>query len=178
MSKKATFEVWAYLSAQYPEHAKQYESPDQYKAAYRIFHELLDDIDDAMLKAAAKHHAASCKWFPKVSELREAAFSLMETGQLTAGEAWEKVCNEIRRVGIYDAPKLEPQVKRAVDAMGGWRSLCESENNVADRAHFLKIFEAISNRDREDRRMLPEVREVAKRLAAGIGEQRQLRAVK
>ena len=51
-----------------------------------------------------------------------------------------------------------PLIERAVDVMG-YRNLCESDNAVADRAHFFRVYEGLLGRAEEEIRMLPSVRE-------------------
>lgn len=56
---------------------------------------------------------------------------------------------------------------RCVEALGGYDYLCRSEEPMADRAHFIRIYDQIVERERQTARMLPEVRELRARLAAG-----------
>jgi hypothetical protein len=44
---------------------------------------------------------------------------------------------------------MREPVRLAVKRMG-WRELCMSENNMADRAHFLRIYETMEKRTKED----------------------------
>jgi len=140
----------------------------------RIWARLLADLDDAPLLAAAAHHASQSKWPPSVAELREAAFDIMrgEVAPPTPGEAWGAVVK-----AIMQSSSRRPQEARAtlgettwrcIEAMGGWRDLCLSEEPMVDRAHFLRIYEQVQARDKAERRTLPEVRALAARYAAGL----------
>ena len=122
-----------------------------------------------MLRAAAAHCATTSKWFPTVAELRDAAFGIIENraGIPSAAEAWGEVMAAMR----YAAPARRPQfshpvIRRAVEAVGGWYTLCTSESGVADRSKFFQAYEQIVARDREQARVLPEVCALSARLRA------------
>lgn len=128
----------------------------------------LHDIDAEVLRAAAAHCASTGgDFFPSVSRLRDAAFAIIENsmGIPCAADAWGEVSRALRKASPTRCPTFShPAVKRAVDGVGGWYGLCLSENAAADRARFLEAYEQIVARDREQRRMLPEVRQLAQRL--------------
>lgn len=54
-----------------------------------------------------------------------------------------------------------PAIQRVVDAMG-MRYLRESDNHVADRAHFLKAYEQVVTREAKEIVTLPQIKELAK----------------
>ena len=138
-----------------------------------VWHRLLMDIPDDALLAAALERAANGTFPPSVAELRNACFAMVEPEQLTAGEAWTLVTRAISKYGSYEPgpqqakAELPPVVWRAVESLNGWRYLCLSEDTMADRAQFFRVYEALVTRERETRRMLPEVREVRMSLQAG-----------
>ena len=158
------------LSAAYPRHEVTADTG-------RVYAELLHDIPDDVLLAAAKQHATTSKWFPSVAELREAAnkITAYSLGIRTAEEAWLKVQAAIRRYGWYGesdgaggwrVPRMLSELERnAVDALGGWKLLCHSENAPADRAHFLRIYDNLLKRQQESAMMLPAVRDAVDKLA-------------
>ena len=66
--------------------------------------------------------------------------------------------------GPYRAPKYSCDlVRRAVRAIG-WLQLCCSENPAADRAHFLKLYESMRSKHKEQK----EIEQVMK--IAGVGD--------
>ena len=144
------------------------------KDTLELYWRCLGDIDDDILKAATVHCITTRIFWPRIAELRQAAFDIMcnKTGQLTAGEAWALV---VKTANVpeswwaggerHERPKLPEPVQKALDAMGGWRRLSDSDNYAADRARFLEAYMAFVKRDRETRQMLPEVRRLAKALA-------------
>jgi hypothetical protein len=127
-----------------------------------VYARTLADIPLDVLDAAIAQCLAESEFFPTVARLREKAISLSRPSglRLTAAEAWEQVRREIWRTGSYGDPHFaDPLVNRAV-AVVGWRELCLSENQVADRAHFFRVYEQLAERERQDERLLPESKEL------------------
>lgn len=133
----------------------------------------LMDIDGKLLEASALQHIGASKWFPSISELREAALSIINHGDESAEEAWGEVKRAIRIYGSYREPVFQNiRILQAVKIMG-WIPLCMSENEVADRAHFFKVYQSLQNRDRYDEIALPEVKQAIERIA----ESKRLRSI-
>ena len=144
------------------------------KGTMQVYTRCLKDIPDEILSAATAHCLTTCTFFPVVAELRQAAFDIMcnKAGQLTAGEAWALVVKTASMPESWwaagerhERPKLPESVQKALEAIGGWRRLADSDHYSADRARFLEAYGAFAKRDTETRQMLPEVRELAKALA-------------
>lgn len=143
-----------------------------------VYMETLKDIDPDLLKAAVLAHIAKSPWFPSVSELRDNAAGLLEkaSGEPDAFTAWGEVVNEISRVGSYGKPVFScERITETVRGIGGWLTLCMSENVIADRARFVEAYNTYQARDKETRRMLPSVQNAiaqlatSKRLSLGDG---------
>ena len=78
---------------------------------------------------------------------------------------------QVRIRGYYQSPEFStPMIQRAIDGLGGWRAFCAGDNLVADRAHFLKIYEQLLNRRQEEVARLPQVARVIDELAQGKRE--------
>ncbi len=92
---------------------------------------------------------------------------LQSEGHLSAPEAWGEVQREVRAVGHWGRPKLQPAVLQAVDAIGGWRHICFSENVTADRARFLEAYTLLRKREMERLQQIPAVTEVQEALVQG-----------
>ena len=147
----------------------------------RVYADLLGDLPDDLLIAATKQHATTSKWFPSVAELREAAMNIkaLADGTRTAEEAWINIQAAISRFGWYGESlplekgggwrvpsMLAPLELQAINALGGWKMLCQSQNAPADRAHFLKIYKELLERETMKATMLPEIREFVQQLEA------------
>ena len=141
---------------------------DEWSVMPEVWHRLLHDLPFELLDAAVIHYATSSgsAFPPSVAELREAAFKLANHGTPQAEEAWGEVQKAIRRFGYYRVPEFDdPTTARAIEIIG-WRALCMSENEMADRAHFFRIYAALAKREHDNVIMLPEVRAVAARLSS------------
>lgn len=143
-------------------------SEDEWVALPRVWHRLLRDVPFDLLDAAAMHYVASSgsAFPPSIAELREAAYKLVSMDKLSAEEAWGEVQKAIRRFGSYRMPKFNSSIIGCAVEIIGWRALCASENEVADRAHFFRVYESLARRERNVAMMLPEVRETVLRLRA------------
>lgn len=134
-----------------------------------LYCRLLADIPDDVLQAACLQVIASARFFPAIAELREAALAMTPEvdGLPTAGEAWGEVLREIKRTGTdqwQGPPRFShPLVDTAMRAMG-WRNICLSEDGMADRAHFMRIYDALRQRESARARTLPEVRALTDKL--------------
>ena len=153
----------------YPYQNSKITTKQELSAFITAYHRILHDLDAQLLDAAALELGGTSKFFPAASELRQTAFGLkaVASGELTAGDAWAMVSKAFGIHGHYQGvpDHFPPLVKRAVDAVGGWTSLCLSENGMADRAHFLKVYDTLDARTKQETRMLPEVKSVVKQLA-------------
>lgn len=129
----------------------------------KAYARMLCDIPLPVLVTVLDQCGAELKFFPSVAEIREKARVLTARKDvLSAGEAWGVVISRMKRYGIYKAgpPIEQPFIAEAVEAIGGWYDLCTSENQVADRAHFMKIYDQLVARREADERLLPASREL------------------
>lgn len=156
----------AALDAAYPQHFKQL-SDEQVTIARRLYHRILADIDGALIEAAVLHWLSTARPFhPSPGELRDMAYSL-SSHQNSAEEAWGQVKRAISQYGVYRIPQFDDSLVADAANVIGWRELCLSENEVANRAHFFKVYDALKARKRNDDLMLPEVRRSVDQLQAG-----------
>lgn len=128
----------------------------------QVYVQAIRDLSFEMAKAAVLDLMASSKWMPAISEIRRAALAIFSDTP-TAGEAWAEVTQSFGCGGVYGrVPEWSDEiVGRAVEAMGGFRLLCFSDNLMADRAHFLRIYDTLVQRREYDQLRLPEARQLA-----------------
>lgn len=146
------------------------------QAMLEMYYRILGDLPGELLDAAALEVGRTNTFFPSAAELRKAAMALLERseGVPSKEDAWAEISRSFSSHGYYrGSPEWSHGlIRAAIDAMGGYTALCTSDNPVADRAHFFKIYEALLGRARDDMAMLPAVREVIARLSAGNGHKR------
>jgi hypothetical protein len=99
--------------------------------------------------------ACTSRFFPTVAELREALVEAGDPDPLPdADQAWAEVAAAARN-GLYGRPWFShPAVHQTVKAMGGVHELALSDNLMADRAHFLRLYD-ICKRRAERAKVLP-----------------------
>ena len=121
--------------------------PDK-KINSEIYWEYLKDLkDEVFLGAVADISSTYTELFPGTNLVALIRTKALAGDGMTGGEAWGEVIKEISNTGSYGQPKFEnPLIAKAVECMG-WRTLCLSENTAIDRAHFLKIYDALKKRE-------------------------------
>ena len=106
-------------------------------------------------------------FYPAIATIRKAA--LIDPSRITAEQAWELVCERIRRVGFNGGSgDLDPEIKAAINACGGWGELCRSEKPDNMRFRFVKAFN--SAREEADRKLLVEGDQAPERMTAELTE--------
>jgi hypothetical protein len=135
-----------------------------------LWYQMLSDLDYPMAMMATRRHIATSKWPPAVSEIREQALIASGGEELTPAEAWGQVMQAIRRHGYYHPEEaldsLSPDVRRVVEQMG-WREINTSENMDTLRAHFLRMYQVVSERARREALMPAEIRVLVEAVAPG-----------
>lgn len=153
--QKTITEVLAVLVSAYP-------NVKLAPATVSVYERILSEIPVEALEAATLQHIASSRFFPTVAELREAALELAAPSfqHLTPEEAWGVVRLAFGKFGQYRTPKFDdPLILKAVNQLG-WVELCQSDNQVADRAHFMKIYQSLLEREQEDARLVAPARQL------------------
>lgn len=154
-------ELIGILTAVFPNHLDN--------AGVKTYARLLADIPLPLLTVAIEQCANDCTFFPKPAEIRDRVIKVSEIAPANAAEAWEQVMIAMKRDGFYRYPSFASSItQRAVDAMD-WQALCSSENTIADRAHFMKIYDQLIEREKQDAKLLPS----AKALRAELTDGRQ-----
>lgn len=140
------------------------------------YSEMLADLSWAAASMAVKELAATSQWWPAISEIR-GVVARLQVSPATSGDAWAEVCQAVRNVGRYKVPEWSsPAVERAVDAVGGWQVICDSEMLAAERKCFLAAYEAATQRELHEvqvRGVLPapeERRRIARGEARPVGD--------
>ena len=109
----------------------------------------LGDLPHELLAAAVQRAVATSRFFPSIAELRSAAAALVDDAP-QADEAWAIVMREVSRIGRTGKPDLQhDRIRNAVQAIGGWYELCQSEMMQADRAAFFRAYDAATKRATE-----------------------------
>jgi hypothetical protein len=136
--------------------------------AIDVYLDLLDDLPLDTLKTAVRACCAEPdrKFAPSAGEIRGAAvqWAMQADGVPTVGQAWGAVIGSYERMpggtmaGGGHGPVLDhPLVKEAMQELGGYTADLY-ENQMANRAHFFKIYEVLYDQVLRDKGQLPIVR--------------------
>ncbi len=117
-----------------------------------IYERMLADLDYPAANAAVERLLATAKFMPTIAEIRETALAIAVGEQKPGGSAWGGVLKAISAEGVYRVPGKDfvfsdPVTARCVAALG-WENLCNSENQAADRARFIELYERLAVHER------------------------------
>jgi hypothetical protein len=123
---------------------------EQQKATEAIYVRMLADLPYAAASSAVESLLSTSKSMPTIGEVRIATMRAMHGDVRAGGDAWGDVRRAISRYGMNRAPLFDdPAVERVVRALG-WRELCQSENDVSDRARFIELYDRFAREQRHE----------------------------
>ena len=136
--------------------------PDTYSV--NLWYKMLGDIDYDTCQYAVLELISTRQYPPQIADIRAKCAEYLFPDIKDAGEAWEELMTAVRKFGYYSADELleslsEPTKNAAIRL--GLQEICMTDNVVATRAHFFKIYDAIVSRKIDDYR-LPELVRKAK----------------
>jgi hypothetical protein len=125
---------------------------------YRVYGFILGDLDEHALKIAVWRAVSEDRAFaPAPGELRALALDAIEQASGSAVpsefEAWQVVSRAFIDVGHTGEPDFPELISEAVRRVGGWRSLCASENATADRSRFIEAYRELRTRKVDNLRL-------------------------
>ena len=129
----------------------------------RIWQVALSDLDPRDVNLAITKLLMTQRFFPTVAEVREAAENLSPLAHPSPEEAWAEVNAHLCRSNT--APYTDPLIVKAIAGIG-WNTIAMSENVGVERAHFMRFYETMVKKEREERTNI-----IARRLmesAAGV----------
>lgn len=138
--KETTIKAVAIIFEQWPSPPATPRIIDQYE-------QLLDDLESELLEKSVIAACKTLKFRPAVSEILDLAHAISRGARRTGAEAWGDVVSAIRHCGSYSTPSFEDELTAYAVERCGWRNLClEGSSDAADRARFIEIYEAASER--------------------------------
>lgn len=151
--------------------AAAYPNTQVTDATIEVYITMLKDIPLELLTVSVQQCMAESEFLPTVAKIREKALALTTPVAPEPLEAWGVVLKAIEKYGFYRSPEFnDPVIAKAVDCIG-WRNLCSSEldNQGVDRAHFSRVYEGLRRQAENDRRMLPQARQIHEQVQRLIG---------
>lgn len=133
--------------------AKNYPKFDVDNGKLELWFELLGDIPYNIAQLTIKKIIMENQFPPTIAEIRKAALDITEPKQVTGAEAWGEVMFAIQRYGWCkpeEALESMSDRTRRVVKMIGWQEICGNENIDVLRGQFLKMYEQVSGRERNE----------------------------
>ncbi len=123
---------------------------DQQAATRAIYRRMLTDLDYIDVDRAIARLLATSHKMPTIAAIRETVVAMTTGREHTGGEAWGALREMIEANGERRHPEIgDPVLARCVDSMG-WRRLCLSSDHMADRSQFIRLYDELSEQQRED----------------------------
>ena len=165
-------EFWQFAAAIRTYYSRENILPNE--QAMELWFRQLQDIPFPVAEAILAKWVATNKWSPSIADIRDSMAEIQNGGPADDwGEAWDQAMTAIRRFGSYDEDgalaSLPPLTRETVRRLG-YKSLCWSENQVADRANFRQVYEILSKRNVETDKIPLPVRETLKALTASFAK--------
>ena len=165
---KQEFFLWASAMKTYYPDSKALPN----EQALELWYRQLQDLPYSVACAILDKWVATEKWPPSIADIRGLA-ATANMGELpTWAEAWQKANDAIRRFGSYSEQEalssLDPLTRKTVECLG-YRELCLSENQVADRANFRQAYETLVKR-KVAYEQIPEATRIRQESMAGFAK--------
>jgi len=138
--------------------------------------------DEMVFQTAVKRLITTFQYqVPTIANLNHILSELKNVKKIEPGDVYDEINKAIRYYGFYRLEEgfnsLSPIAQSTVNAIGGFRNVCLSDNIMADRAHALKIAKNYIEREAKEnlltnsmKREQLEVKERMKQLTDGIGQ--------
>lgn len=148
LNKQEMLKIFSIFNVCYP---KFMESGKE-EIMLNVWYELLKEYPYELVMLSAQKHIKTSKFSPTIHDIIEGITEYETVGKIDGMAAWGMVVKAIRNYGYYrqvEALKSMPQdVANIVENMG-WQNLCMSENDMADRAHFIKAYDMNIKREKD-----------------------------
>ena len=156
MKKNEFSKIAAAINTYYPK-----DRPFRNNEAIQLWYEEFKDLSYEDVANGLRRHVNTSKWCPTISELKSAIVTNV-AGEKDWGEQWNQTVKAIRRFGIYREDEalayLDPLTRQVVKRLG-YKDLCRSENQMADRANFRIVYEQVANNEYEKAALPKELHE-------------------
>lgn len=134
-----------------------------------VWYEMLKDLSYEVASIAAQKYINTNHFPPTIADIREAAVAVMHPEIPNSGDAWQEVLMAVRRFGYYDQQgaleSLSPLTRQAAERFG-FRELCDTgvDDVGVARGQFMRIYEQVVARHKEDSVMSNAAREAIEML--------------
>lgn len=129
--------------------------PDEY--SIKVWYKFLADLPCDLATICIEKYIATNKYPPTIADIREIVASMI-VGTSDWSESWKNVTRFISLYGMPNEAKayeaMDKNTREAVKRLG-WKNLCMSQNQMADRANYRMVYEAVV-KEQKDSLALPD----------------------
>lgn len=134
------------------------------KEAMQLWYEQLNDLDYATLSMSLQKWVNTEKWSPTIADLRRLSAEITTPSlDIDAGQSFQEARKMIQTYGRYrreDAlANMTPITRKVVERMG-YDTMCDCENIEVERGQFTRIFDNLSQRERQDAQLPSKLKEL------------------
>lgn len=164
ITEKEMLKFVGQVTIAYPNTFKNYSKP-MFDLMKETWLDNLNDFTYEQLSMGLKKHLSDTTkgcYCPSIADIRKNVNELLYGQVITAGEAWEQVMAHIKRVGsdsIGTYHKMSELTVKVVKQIG-LKNIGMSESPDIMRAHFIKMYEAYTQREVNNRNMQPVIKEI------------------
>ena len=128
-----------------------------------------------LVLAATKNLINTFKWTPTIADIKEEMYKITNREEETSVDVWNKIRKAIRNSAYnsYDEfQKLPDKAKRFVGSPNQLKEWAISENFIESvvKGQFLKQYEILEKRQKEEKMMLPEVKVLTMQIGQDINK--------
>jgi len=117
-----------------------------------VWFQMLKDIPIKDLRNAVIKLISESEFPPTIADIRKHTVESRGDAIISPSDAWGEVEKAIRNFGSYREQEaleeLSPLTRRIVKSLG-FKNLCYSENQMADRAHFIKLYSGMMETEKK-----------------------------
>lgn len=172
MVRQEIIQVLTLLAGNYESFVKRTETDEQVEIMINTWQECLGDLDYKLVLQAVKKTIIESPYPPTIHEIRKNAIELVSpTTQKTAIEAWNEALYMINN-GLYMTEEQfnqhSPEVRKFFGSVNQVRQLSMLDSNTINsvtKGQFLKQYDVLVQREREDKMLPAPMKEMIEGLA-------------
>jgi len=120
-----------------------------------MWYDVFKDEDELVFQTAVKRLITTFQYqVPTIANLNHILAELKNVKKIEPGDVYDEINKAIRYYGFYRLEEgfnsLSPLAQQTVNAIGGFRNVCLSDNVMADRAHALKVAKSFIDREEKE----------------------------
>lgn len=172
MTRQETVVILTLLAGNYESFSKRTETDEQVKIMVNTWQECLGDLDYKVVLQAVKKTMITSPYPPTIADIRKNAIEMIRPStQKTAIEAWNEAYKMICS-GLYMTEEqfkmASPEVQKFFGNVRQVRELALTDADVVNsvtKGQFLKQYEVIVNREKEQKLLPQSMQDFTKQLA-------------